>query len=402
MWVSVCHGCSSFSGLVPFFIWLLLPFVIFSVVTIYGDETSMIVLQIIVFLLGLGLTLATLSSAVRQTVLPGRKSVRLSRTLFRTTFLLFRLVIVRIRSEAISSALAAFYAPMSVMLLPITWAILLLIGFSMMYWGVTEPSLGTSLSLSGAAITTEGFLAPKGVGQTTLYILEGIIGLGIVGLFITFLPTAYSIYSQREGQVTRIAFRFGTPPSGVRVLAQAYRLGLVQELDEFWRTWEDWFTDMAETHISNSQVIFYRSSQPGTSWITTAGAILDACALFSSTVDRENAPWVHLCFQAGCRTLRDIITDVARPSIASELASENAIHVTRAEYDAACETLSGSGVPLKENHEESWRVFVSMRSQYDTFLIALANLVYAPKAPWSSDRTLGISAVKLIRLGTGW
>ena len=216
----------------------------------------MFVLQIIVFLLGLGLTLATLSSAIRQTVLPGRKSVRLSRILFRTTFLLFRLVIVRIRSEAVRSAFAAFYAPMSVMLLPIAWVILLLLGFSMMFWGVSEPSLGTSLSLSGAAITTEGFLAPKGGSQTALYIIEGIIGLGIVGLFITFLPTAYSIYSQREKVVTRVAFRFGTPPSGVQVLAQAYRLGIAQELDEFWRTWEDWFTDMAETHISNSQVIF--------------------------------------------------------------------------------------------------------------------------------------------------
>jgi len=361
----------------------------------------MIVLQIIVFLLGLLITLATLSSAIRQTVLPGRKSVRISRTLYRTTFLLFRLVIVRVQSEAVSSAFAAFYAPMSVMLLPITWVMLLLFGFSLMFWGVSEPTPGASLSLSGAAITTEGFLAPKGGGQTTLYIVEGIIGLGIVGLFITFLPTAYSIYSQREKLVTRVAFRFGAPPSGVQVLAHAYRLGLIKELDEFWRTWEDWFTTMAETHITNSGVIFYHSSQPGTSWVTTAGAILDACALFSSTVDREDSPWVHLCFQAGCRTLRDIVTDVARPSIVSKLVSENAIHVTRAEYDAACETLSGFGVPLKEDREESWRVFVILRGQYDTFLIALANLVYAPKAPWSSDRTLGIAPARLMRLGPG-
>ncbi len=229
----------------------------------------MIVLQIIVFLLGLGITLATLSSAIRQTVLPGRKSIRLSRTLYGTTFLLFRLVIVRIQSEAVSSESATFYAPLSVMLLPITWVIVLIFCFSMMFWGVSEPSLGIALSLSGAAITTEGFLAPKGGGQTTLYILEGIIGLGIVGLFITFLPTAYSIYSRREEQVTRVAFRFGAPPSGVQVLAQVYRFGLAEALDELWRTWEDWFTTMAETHITNSGVIFYRSSQPGTSWITT-------------------------------------------------------------------------------------------------------------------------------------
>src|SRR6266699_4024594 len=345
----------------------------------------MIVLQIIVFLLGLGLTLATLSSAIRQTVLPGRKSVRLSRILFRTTFLLFRLVIVRIQSEAVSSALAAFYAPLSVMLLPITWVILLLLGFSMMFWGMGEPSLGTSLTLSGAAITTEGFLAPKGGGQATLYILDGILGLGIVGLFITFLPTMYSIYSQREKQVTRVAFRFGTPPSGVQMLAQIYRLGLAQELDELWRTWENWFTDMAETHISNSEVIFYRSSQPGTSWITTAGAILDASALYSSTVDRGDVPWLNLCFQVGSRTLSDIATDVGIPP-GSALAPGVSMHVTRAEYDAACEQLSSAGVRLKADREESWRAFVSMRSQYDSALIALAKLVYAPEAPWSSVR----------------
>ena len=94
---------------------------------------------------------------------------------------------------------------------------------------------GNGALVSGAAITTEGFLAPKGGAQTTLYILGGVIGLGIVGLLITFLPTIYSIYSQREQEVSRVAFRFGAPPSGVKVLAQAIRLDLAQELDEFWK-----------------------------------------------------------------------------------------------------------------------------------------------------------------------
>ncbi|HTD19278.1 MAG TPA: hypothetical protein VK667_07075 [Ktedonobacteraceae bacterium] len=356
----------------------------------------MIVLQIIVFSLGFLIAMGTLYSATKQTVLPGRKKVLLSRTVFRTSFRLFRLVIVRIPSEQLRGTLSALNAPMSVMLLPLTWVILLLIGFTMMFWGVSEPSLGTALSLSGAAITTEGFLAPQGEAQTTVYIMGGVIGLGIVGLLITFLPTVYSIYSQREEVVTRVAFRFGSPPSGVKVLAQAYRSGLAQELDQFWRTWEDWFTDLAETHISNSEVIFYRSSQPGTSWITTAGAILDASALYSSTVDRGDVPWLNLCFQVGSRTLSDIATDVGIPP-GSALAPGVSMHVTRAEYDAACEQLSSAGVRLKADREESWRAFVSMRSQYDSALIALAKLVYAPEAPWSSDRKLGLTARDLIR-----
>jgi len=356
----------------------------------------MVVLQIIVFLLGLLIALSTLFSAIKQTVLPGRKKVRLARAVFRNTFRLFRLVIVRIHSEQTRDTLWAFYAPMSVMLLPLTWVILLMLGFTMMFWGVSEPSLGIAISLSGAAITTEGFLAPKGGAQITLYIIGGIIGLGIVGLLITFLPTVYSIYSQREEEVTRVAFRFGAPPSGVKVLAQSYRLGLAQELDEFWHAWEEWFTDMAETHLSNGDVIFYRSSQPGTSWITTAGAILDASALFSSTVDRQDVPWIHLCFQAGCRTLTEIATDVGIP-LDSALASNASIHVSRAEDDAACEQLLSAGVPLKADREESWHAFSSMRSQYDFALIALVNFLHAPEALWSSDRKLELTVRDLVR-----
>src|SRR6266481_3881912 len=167
----------------------------------------MIVLQIIVFLLGLGIALLTLFSAIKQTVLPGRKKVRLSQAVFRNTFRLFRFVAVRVPSDEVRDAIMAFYAPLSVMLLPLAWAILLIIGFTMMIWGVSKSSLGTALSLSGAAITTEGFLAPKGVAETALYIMAGVIGLGIVGLLITFLPTVYSIYSRREELVTRVACR---------------------------------------------------------------------------------------------------------------------------------------------------------------------------------------------------
>jgi len=153
----------------------------------------MIVLQSIIFLLGLGIVLTTLLSAIKQTVLPGRKKVRLTRIVFLHTFRLFRFVAIRLPSEHARDATLAFYAPLSVMLLPFVWVALLMIGFTLIFWGVSEPSPGLAISLSGAALTTQGFLAPKGIAQTILYIVAGIIGLGIVGLLITFLPTIYSI-----------------------------------------------------------------------------------------------------------------------------------------------------------------------------------------------------------------
>jgi len=59
--------------------------------------------------------------------------------------------------------------------------------------------------------------------------------------------------------------------------------------------------------------------------------------------------------------------------------------------------LSRAGVPLKADREESWRAFVSMRSQYGFVLVALAHLVSAPQAPWSSDRKLGLTTLDLDR-----
>ena len=143
-------------------------------------------------------------------------------------------------------------------------------------------------------------------------------------------------------------------------------------------------------------MILYRSSQPGTSWITTAGAILDASALFSTTVDRQDVPWLRLCFQAGCHTLMEIAADVGIP-LGSALASSAPMHVSRAEYDTACEQLISAGVPLKADREESWQAFVNMRSEYDFALIALAQFLHAPQAPWSSDRKLGLTVRDLVK-----
>jgi hypothetical protein len=73
----------------------------------------MIVLQIIVFLLGLGIALLTLFSAIKQTVLPGRKKVRLSGAVFHNNFRLYRLLFARVKSSEASGAIVVIYCQLS-------------------------------------------------------------------------------------------------------------------------------------------------------------------------------------------------------------------------------------------------------------------------------------------------
>ena len=50
---------------------------------------------------------------------------------------------------------------MSVVLLLLVWVILLVIGFAMMFWTFGASSFGTTLSLSGSAITTNWMRSQK-------------------------------------------------------------------------------------------------------------------------------------------------------------------------------------------------------------------------------------------------
>ena len=53
--------------------------------------------------------------------------------------------------------------------------------------------------------------------------------------------------------------------------------------------------------------------------------------------------------------------------------------------------MAADGVPIKSDREQAWRDFAGWRVNYDRVLIALATLVQAPYAPWSSDRSLSVA-----------
>nr|MBF6589823.1 hypothetical protein [Ktedonobacterales bacterium] len=113
--------------------------------------------------------------------------------------------------------------------------------------------------------------------------------------------------------------------------------------------------------------------------------VLDGAALASSTLDLPPDPQPALCIRAGYLALRHI-ADFFRITYHASPTPSDPISVTREEYDAAYEALATAGVPLKPNREQAWRDFAGWRVNYDEVLIALARLLMAPEAPWSSDQ----------------
>lgn len=328
----------------------------------------------------------TVLSAVSTVVVPRGIPVRLTRVVF---LVMRRLISARrrlARSSRAAEHVLAFYAPMSLLATVVTWLVLVLGGFTLVFWGLGIGSIEHAYEASGSAMTTLGFVPVHGAAQQSAAFAEAGLGLFLLALLITYLPSMYAAFQRREVLVGLGFIQAGAPPTGVELLVRFHRIrGLEALEDQVWDRWTQGFVDIEESHTSSPALPFFRSPVPERSWITAAGAVLDGASLLSSTVDAPHQPAADLCIRAGYVSLRRVADYFSLPYDPAPVRGD-AISVTRAEWEAARDELGAAGVPLRADVEEAWLDFSGWRVNYDAALVGLAALVNAPPAPWSSDR----------------
>jgi hypothetical protein len=186
--------------------------------------------------------------------------------------------------------------------------------------------------------------------------------------------------------VALLEVRAGMPPSAVGMLARFERIGYSRDLAEEWERWESWFVDIDESHTSLPMVVWLRSPQPERSWVNAAGTVLDAAALSLSAVDRPSSAMAQLCIRSGYVSLRRI-ADFFGIDHDDDPSPTDPISVSRPEFDEAVDRLGEFGIPVKGDRDQAWLDFSGWRVNYDTVLLALADLTVAPPAAWVSDRS---------------
>jgi len=346
----------------------------------------MLLLRALMFLLGAGIVIATLLSAMRTFVLPRSAPVKLTRLVFLASRFCFNLWTHRATTYEERDRVMALYAPLTLLILPVVWLAVVMGGYTSMFWAIGVESWRAAFEVSGSSLLTLGFAKVGGMAATILSFSEATIGLILVALLISYLPTMYGAFSRRELAVTMLEVRAGTPPTAVELFARYRRLNRLDLLKELWVTWESWFADIEETHTSLAALSFFRSPQPDHSWVTAAGAILDAAALAVSALDIPHDTQANLCIRAGYLALQriaDFFSIIYDPNPSPD----DPISISREEFDDACAQLGQAGVPLKPDRDQAWRDYKGWRVNYDTVLLRLAALTMAPYAPWSSDRS---------------
>lgn len=319
--------------------------------------------------------------------MPRSSNEWLTRTVFRATRRLFMIRLRGVTTYEDRDRAMALYAPLTLLLLPGVWVIVISFGYMLMFWAIQPRPLYDAFSLSGSSLLTLGFTKSEGAFSLLLEFSEAVLGLTMIALLIAYLPTMYAAFSRRESMVAMLEVRAGMPPSPVELLSRAQRIQGLDALTELWESWEVWFVEVEESHTSLAALIFFRSPQPNLSWITAAGVILDSAALQASTLDLPNDPQAQLMLRAGYLALRRI-ADYFTIDYDPNPAPDDFISVSRQEYDEVYDELVQAKLPVKPDRDQAWKDFRGWRVNYDRVLLALAALTMAPYAQWVSDRSL--------------
>lgn len=352
-----------------------------------GSEVIRAAALVAVGLGGATVVALTVLSAVTTVVVPRGVPVRLTRLVFLTSRRLFEL---RARVEGSYEdldRLMALYAPLTLVALPVVWLTAVLLGYTAIFRALGTPSWILALEASGSSMTTLGFVPVSGVPQYLAAFSEAAIGLLLLALLITYLPAMYGAFARREALVTSASVAAGQPPTGWAMLVRYHALAGLDRLEQnIWVPWTAGFVDIEESHTSLSALPFFRSPRPERSWVTAAGAVLDGAALLQSSVRDSHSPPAQLCIRSGFLALGHI-ADFYGIAHDPDPEQDDPISITRADWDVVYDELAAAGLPMVADRDQAWLDFRGWRVNYDEVLLRLAQLTWAPYAPWSSDRS---------------
>lgn len=343
--------------------------------------------QVVAFAGGAFVVLATLLSVVRSTVLPRAVQSRIAGTVVTGVRTAFRLRAKQSSSYEDRDRIMAMLGPIALLATLAIWLCLLIAGYALIFGAITRYSVSHCLELSGASIFTLGTTSDPRLGPSLFCYSEAALGLLIVALLITYLPSIYGAFTRREAGVSLLTVRAGSPPRASTMLIRYHRIEERRyQLRELWRQWEQWFADIEESHTTFPILVFFRSPQADRSWVTAAGVLLDGASLWAGCVEHPLDPDAQLCIRAGFLALRRI-ADSLQIQYNPDPAPDDPIMVTRSEWEEAMAEMEADGMPLIADREEAWQAWRGWRVNYESALLQLARLTEAPVAPWVSDRT---------------
>jgi voltage-gated potassium channel Kch len=344
-------------------------------------------MRLLATIFGIVLIVLVAQDTFETIVLPRRvtRRIRLSRLFYRLTRIGWKSIGHLIQSSTKRESYLGYLGPLTLLALFVFWAVLFVLGFGLLLWGLALPlnapektiSFITYLYLSGTTFFTLGLgdVTPLPEAARLLVVIEVALGFGFLALVISYVPIIYQAFSRRELRISLLDARAGSPPTAVEILRRNHAGRNVEELRMLLHDWEVWCADILESHLSYSVLALYRSQHDQQSWVGALTVILDTCALILTGI--ENIPDETARFTFAMA--RHAVVDLAQVLDTSPTIGENRLLST--EFAQLQDMLAASGIRLNEGTASEQKL-AELREAYEPFVSALADRILVPLPPW--------------------
>ena len=334
--------------------------------------------------LGVIVVLATSLSVMRALVIPGGRADWLTRLADRSTAAFFRTICKPVDTSERRHRILAAHAPVMLAVMLWAWLSLYVIGYALLLLPATH-SLATGVREAGSSLLTLGFASTRGAEPTLVDLVAGATGLIVVALQIAYLPTLYAAFNRRETEVTLVGVRAGHPAWGPELLARNEMATTAGELPSFYRSWERWAADVAESHASYPILVRFRPPDPHSSFLIALLAVMDSAALLHALSPGAAPIEARLSLRMGIDCLRSIATTIGLP-YEEDPRPDAGIELTRAEFDEGLARLDRVGFHAERTPDDAWRHFQGWRVNYESIAYRLTYATDAVPARWSGPR----------------
>lgn len=337
---------------------------------------------------GIACLVVVLVDAFQTIILPRRATgrFRLTRIFYIATWYPWVLVATRLRNVRKRETFYSFYGPLSLIMLLVTWAAALVLGYALIYYSMGSPfhdgtqkaDLRTDLYVSGTTIFTLGLgdVTPQTRSSRELIILEAGMGFGFLAVVMGYFPVLYGAFSRREVSISLLDARAGSPPTAAELMRRHSYEGAESHLSVLLVEWERWSAELLESHMSYPLLCYFRSQHTNQSWIGALTAILDTSALLIAGIRGHEARQAQLTFAMARHALVDlsqVFSQDPKLDMADRLPPEG--------YDELYQMLCKSGVSVCRD-DQSYHRLREMRSLYEPYAAALGAYLRMPLPPW--------------------
>lgn len=262
---------------------------------------------------------------------------------------------------------------------------LYVLGYALMQWHWTG-GFSSAVDEAASSLFSVGLVHASRRGSDAIAVVSAATGAIAVALQIGYLPAIYQAFNRRESLVTLMESRAGVPAWGPEVIMRHQLVRITEALAGLYSDWELWAADLAESHISYPVLLFFRSPEPGFSWILALLAVMDAAAMQLALCPDSTSSSARMCLRMGFTALRRIAR-VLHWDFDADPAPDGELSLTYDEFAFAVQLVRDTGFPLERTTEEAWPHFKGWRVNYESLAYRLADLLVAPRAPWSGDRS---------------